>query len=336
MHQEQGSYYPPYYEGSYNEAGTGRHRAPAETFSETLIPPPSGWDPAEELAFMLQESMEQQVPGYHETQAHTQTHTPSEFDIETDDSVISPAPGTPLGNVQEITAKLPPLRRSPRKHKLRKDLGFLRVASLLIAALAAVIASSVSLFGGMAAYEPLRLAAVSRTEGGIVSWWPLLVYGPWLVASLSVLRAALHRRRAVHSWGVVLLFSSIAMLLCIVQAPKTVSDTAAAALPALASLVCFQQIVRQITLTRPPQRTSARHRMRPAPAQAPSGDETPDASKKEAPPAATSRRPRTDGARRPDAPAPGAATTRRVTAPSVNRPAPDTQVFRRPVRGGGG
>ncbi|GGY92145.1 hypothetical protein [Streptomyces poonensis] len=326
MHQEQGAYYPPYYEGSYNEyneAGTGRHRAPADVFSETLIPPPSGWDPAEELAFMLQESMEQQVPVLHD-----------EPEPDPDESVISPAPGTPLGNVQEITAKLPPLRRSPRKHKLRKDLGFLRVASLLIAALAAVIASSVSLFGGMAAYEPLRLAAVSRTEGGIVSWWPLLVYGPWLVASLSVLRAALHRRRAVHSWGVVLLFSSIAMLLCIVQAPKTVSDTAAAALPALASLVCFQQIVRQITLTRPPQRTAPRHRMRPSPAaQAPTGEDTSDATVKKdtsSPPPAR-QRPRTDGAR-PDAPAPGAAAPKRRVTNPVGRPAPDTQVFRRPVR----
>lgn len=326
MHPEQGSYYPPYYEGSYNEAGTGRHRAPAEAFSETLIPPPSGWDPAEELAFMLQESMEQQAPGVYE--AEPVFDAEPAFDAETDDSVISPAPGTPLGNVQEITAKLPPLRRSPRKHKLRKDLGFLRVASLLIAALAAVIASSVSLFGGMAAYEPLRLAAVSRTEGGIVSWWPLLVYGPWLVASLSVLRAALHRRRAVHSWGVVLLFSSIAMLLCIVQAPRTVSDTAAAALPALASLVCFQQIVRQITLTRPPQRTSARHRMRPPATRAPSasGDETPDATKKDTAPHPDRQRPRADGTR-PDAP-------RRRAANPVNRPAPDTQTFRRPVRGG--
>lgn len=52
-----------------------------------------------------------------------------------------------------------------------------------------------------------------RPSPGVLAWWPLLVYGPWLVASLSVLRAALHRRRAVHSWAVVLLFSHIAMVL---------------------------------------------------------------------------------------------------------------------------
>lgn len=142
-----------------------------------------------------------------------------------------------------------------------------------MAALAAVIAASVSLFGGMVAYEPLRLAAVTRTRGSVVSWWPLLVYGPWLVASLAVLRAALHQRRAVHSWAVVLLFSAIAMLLCVAEAPRTVSDAAAAALPGLASLVCFQQVIRQITLTRPPRRAVPRHRQRVAvtPGDDPSG-----------------------------------------------------------------
>jgi hypothetical protein len=113
----------------------------------------------------------------------------------------------------------------------------------------------------------------------VVSWWPLLVYGPWLVASLAVLRSALHQRRAVHSWAVVLLFSAIAMLLCIAQAPRTLSDAAAAALPGLAALVCFQQIVRQITLTRPPRRAvTPRHRQRdtPAPGAGTGGPASPD------------------------------------------------------------
>ncbi|WP_167392593.1 DUF2637 domain-containing protein [Streptomyces pactum] len=254
----------PYGEGSFPSAGgTGRHRAPEDAFQqhlqETLVPPEPGWDPAEELAFLLQDAMEQQtgvVPGA------------------TDTSAIAPVPGTPLSNLQEITAELPPLRESPASHRrVRKPkVSRLRAASLFIAALAAVIAASVSLFGGMVAYEPLRLAAATRTRDSVVSWWPLLVYGPWLVASLAVLRSALHQRRAVHSWAVVLLFSAIAMLLCIAQAPRTLSDGAAAALPGLASLVCFQQIVRQITLTRPPRRAVPRHRQRRPSAPEP-GDE---------------------------------------------------------------
>lgn len=125
--------------------------------------------------------------------------------------------------------------------------------------MAAVVASSVSLLSGMASYEPLRLTATTQASDGVVAWWPMLVYGPWLVASLAVLRAALHRRRAVHSWAVVLLFSAIAMLLCVLQAARTPEDAAAASLPGLASLVCFQQVVRQITLSRPPRRAAPRH-----------------------------------------------------------------------------
>ncbi|MGC9496309.1 DUF2637 domain-containing protein [Streptomyces sp. WG7] len=269
MYEEQTHQHTPYGEGPFRSTGGGRHRAPDETSQrnsqETLVPPEPGWDPAEELAFLLQDAMGQQTiapPGT------------------TDTSAIAPAPGTPLSNLQEITAELPPLRDSPASHrKVRKPkVSRLRAASLFVAALAAVIAASVSLFGGMVAYEPLRLAAATRTRGSVVSWWPLLVYGPWLVASLAVLRSALHQRRAVHSWAVVLLFSSIAMMLCIAQAPRTLSDGAAAALPGLASLVCFQQIVRQITLTRPPRRAVPRHRQRPTPPPGiePAGTTAPD------------------------------------------------------------
>ncbi|MET9800180.1 DUF2637 domain-containing protein [Streptomyces sp. NPDC006368] len=141
----------------------------------------------------------------------------------------------------------------------------LQTVSVCTAALAAVIVSMVSVYGGMVTYAPLRHAAGPRTSDEVVRWWPLLVYGPWMVASLSVLRAAFHQRRAVHSWSVILLFSTIAMTLCVAQAPRTFSDAAAAALPAVAALACFQQLVRQITLTRPPRQAAPRHRNVTAP-----------------------------------------------------------------------
>ncbi|CAL9628036.1 DUF2637 domain-containing protein [Streptomyces sp. enrichment culture] len=273
----------PYAEGSFRTTGTGRHRTPDQGYQEALVPPEPGWDPAEELAFLLQDAVEQQhtpAPSYSYAaeQQHfvpypgEQQHT---VPYAADGSSVAPAPGTPLSNLQEITAELPPLREAPPSHRrVRPRMSRLRAASLFVAALAAVIAASVSLFGGMVAYEPLRLAAVTRTSNGVVSWWPLLVYGPWLVASLAVLRAALHQRRAVHSWAVVLLFSAIAMFLCVAQAPRTLDDGAAAALPGLASLICFQQTVRQITLTRPPRRATPRHRQ---PAATTQGDGTADA-----------------------------------------------------------
>ncbi|MFH8533850.1 DUF1109 domain-containing protein [Streptomyces tendae] len=240
----------------------GRHRAHADAFgqppdkstgpgtagdfTEPLVPPGTDWDPAEELAFMLRDAPEQYAGTIPDDGAPGRLWEPGAGQADPQESAAEP-PG--LGR----------RRRPGRRARRRQALGAVRTASVVLAVLAAVIASAVGLLGGMAAYDPLRLSATSPASHGVVSWWPLLVYGPWLVASLSVLRAALHRRRAVHSWIVVLLFSAIAMFLCVWQAPRTLSDSAAAALPGLASMISFQQVVRQITLNRPPRRTVSRH-----------------------------------------------------------------------------
>ncbi len=236
--------------------GTGRHRAPTRDFITPLTPPDPTWDPAEELAFILEEALGEQESRI----AAPRDAAPA--------APADPAPGERMQRLQDITEELPPVRELPRRHRkvrARKAPGMLRTTSFLVAALTAVVASAVSLLSGMVAYDPLRLVAVSPEARGLRTWWPLLVYGPWLVGSLSVLRAALHQRRAVHSWCVVLVFSCIAVLLCVVQAPRTILGTAAAALPGLAALACFQQVVRQITLTRPPMRSAPRHRVGQAP-----------------------------------------------------------------------
>lgn len=122
-----------------------------------------------------------------------------------------------------------------------------RIVGILIAAVAAVIAAMVSVFSGIVAYDPLRgVATAGPAPFGTKSWWPMLVYGPWMVASLSILRSALHGRRAAHSWCVVLFFSAVAMGLCIARGPRTVPDISAVALPAVTALTGFQQLVRQI------------------------------------------------------------------------------------------
>ncbi|MET8946023.1 hypothetical protein ABZX30_21160 [Streptomyces sp. NPDC004542] len=216
--------------------------------------PDPAWDPAEELAYLLQKASQEEA-------AKSVAHPRDEA------SVTAPEAGSPMRHLQDITAELPPVRGSRRGHRrrpARRRPGGLRIVSFLIAALAAIIVSMVSVFSGLATYEPL-LVVTSRGQGGADAWWPMLVYGPWTAGSLSILRAALHQRRAVHSWFVVLLFSSVAVLLCVVQAPRTIEDTAAAALPGAAALACFQQLVRQITLTRPPRRSTPRHRSRIAP-----------------------------------------------------------------------
>ncbi|WP_063792917.1 DUF2637 domain-containing protein, partial [Streptomyces aurantiacus] len=240
--------------GPGSGSGTGRHRGPVDMRhaggdqSDALDP---AWDPVEELTHLLQDAVSAEQSA---AVPPPRSEAPSTGAGLTDD---------PMDNLARITAELPPIRSHPaghRKVRVRKArVTWLQTVSFLIAAVAAVIVSMVSVFGGMVSYVPLRDIA-SHTQSSTAVWWPLLVYGPWMMASLSILRAALHQRRAVHSWFVVLLFSSVAMVLCAAQAHRTFTSIATAALPSLAALACFQQLVRQITLTRPPRQSLPRHR----------------------------------------------------------------------------
>jgi len=232
-----------------------------------MASPEENWDPVEELTSLLQDvatagqgAAAQPLRGEPFSGAGIgDSVVDGDADTDTDD---------PMDNLVQLTAELPPIRRfSPGHRKVRaRRLHFtwLQTVSFVIAAFAAVIVSMVSVFGGIVAYAPLQHVAPG-TRGATAAAWPLLIYGPWMVASLSILRTALHQRRAMHSWFVVLLFSSLAMTLCMAEAERTFTGVAAAALPALASLACFQQLVRQITLTRPPRRRTSGRRQRPTP-----------------------------------------------------------------------
>ncbi|MEV0986069.1 hypothetical protein [Streptomyces sp. NPDC049949] len=212
------------------------------------------WDPAEELACLLQGSMGDQ----------TQSFDRVVFDEVTDAMSTTGLVAGPLGT-GPTEASAGHRRRAVRAKA--PAVALMRTGSLCTSLLVALIAAVVSIFSGLAICDALRHSAVPHTGHDVVSWWPLLIYGPWMVASLSILRAALHQRRAVHSWSIVLLFSTLATLLCVAQAPRTLPAQAAATLPAIAALACFQQLVRQITLTRPPRQQTPRHRnSRPSPA----------------------------------------------------------------------
>ncbi|MFG2296185.1 hypothetical protein [Streptomyces sp. NPDC048603] len=217
----------------------------------------STWDPTEELACLLQESI---------AADRAELFDRSAFD-ETNDTMSRTGPAAdPQGTVGLPKAEAPGGHRrtaTPRAPAV----ALMRTGSLCTSVLVALIAALVSIFSGLAICDALQHSAAPRTANDVVSWWPLLIYGPWTVASLSILRAALHQRRAVHSWSIVLLFSTLATLLCVAQAPRTLAAQAAATLPAIAALACFQQLVRQITLTRPPRQPTPRHRnSRPSPA----------------------------------------------------------------------
>ncbi|MCC0097563.1 hypothetical protein K7B10_22820 [Streptomyces flavotricini] len=231
------------------EQHTGMGYSPLGTAQEN-----GAWDPAEELACLLQGSMGDQ----------TQSFDRVVFDEVTDAMSTTGLVAGPLGT-GPAEASAGHRRRTVRAKA--PAVALMRTGSLCTSLLVALIAAVVSIFSGLAICDALRHSAVPHTGHDVVSWWPLLIYGPWMVASLSILRAALHQRRAVHSWSIVLLFSTLATLLCVAQAPRTLPAQAAATLPAIAALACFQQLVRQITLTRPPRQQTPRHRnSRPSPA----------------------------------------------------------------------
>ncbi|MFH8800339.1 DUF2637 domain-containing protein [Streptomyces sp. NPDC017936] len=251
--------------------GVGRRVRPVDTADPgtPLVPPDTNWDPVEELAYLLQEAVPAEQAA---TVPPPRSEPPSGADFSGADFSGADHSRTdysgadhsdPMENLAQITAQLPPLRRSSAGHRKirvrRFRFKWLQAGSFVIVAFVAVIVAMVSVFSGVVAYGPLQNIP-SGSQGGVIPWWPLLVYGPWAVASLSILRTALHQRRALHSWFIVLLFSSVAMALCVAQADRTFTGVAGAALPAVACLACLQQLVRQITLTLPPRKGAPRHR----------------------------------------------------------------------------
>lgn len=155
-------------------------------------------------------------------------------------------------------------RRAPRFHR-PANWSWVRVLSFGLAALTAVIVAMVSAFGAVVSYNPLRVIAASAVPGDLAQCWPLLIFGPWLVASLSVLRATLHHRPAQQSWALVVLFSTLAAVLCVSHAAKTLSGISVACLPPITALTCFHQLVKQMTLTRTRIRPSGTRSHRAAP-----------------------------------------------------------------------
>ncbi|WUH91965.1 DUF2637 domain-containing protein [Streptomyces sp. NBC_00433] len=144
-------------------------------------------------------------------------------------------------------------RRRPRVVRVRRS----AVLGMAIAGVTAAVTGTVSVLGAMVAYAPLRQLATPTTEG-LASSWPLLVYGPWLVGSLSILNAAANRRSERAGWAAMILFSVIATALCVVHAPRTVTASAVAGLPPFSALASFLLLSRQITLLRP-RRTKLPH-----------------------------------------------------------------------------
>ncbi|MFH0241070.1 DUF2637 domain-containing protein [Streptomyces sp. HK10] len=256
-------------------------RAPAPPDVDVIDP---SWDFEAELAKLLQDS------GHAPHLPHGREHDPPHArprPSEQARGVAHTGPEPPADETTRVLRRLDagetgeaghpggdraPARRAgrsaaERRHRRRRrtphrpELSLLHVFSYAVAALTAGIVAMVSVLGGLVSYDPLRLLAGPAVPADLARWWPLLIYGPWLAGSLSILRATVLRRRVRHSWAVVILFSAVAVVLCVAHAPKTLTGVAAAGLPPITALACFHQLVGQITLTQP------RHALprRPAP-----------------------------------------------------------------------
>lgn len=158
---------------------------------------------------------------------------------------LAPEAAAPLG-----TPSAPPRidrrRRRPRLGRMRGPTGL----GVVFAVITAAVTGSISVLGAMVSYGPLHQLA-SPTAHGLAGSWPLLVYGPWVAGCLSILHAAAHRRPGRAGWFAVVLFSGIAMALCMAHAPRTLIASTTAGLPPFSALIGFLLLSRQITLLRP-------------------------------------------------------------------------------------
>lgn len=147
----------------YSEAysygsGTGWNGGPVDGVHAgvSLTPPDAGWDPVEELAYLMQEA----VPAEQTARVPPPRSEPSSGVDFTD----------PMEGLAQITAQLPPTRGSSAGHrkmrgrKLRRK--WLQTGSFVIVALVAVMVAMVSVFGGMVAYAPLQ----NITSGTGAEW----------------------------------------------------------------------------------------------------------------------------------------------------------------------
>jgi hypothetical protein len=174
------------------------------------------------------------------------------------DTTGAGAPSRPAPQRRQEASREESSRRSHRRPAHRP--GRPSVFASLIEAATALIATAVCALGYLLSYGPLHHLAEPRVPQSLAQPWPVVIYGPWLAACLSLLRGALDGRRVVHSWCVVVVFSSVATVLCVADVPRTAVDTVVAGLPPITAAVALHQLVRQLRMGRGQRRPAARIR----------------------------------------------------------------------------
>ncbi|MFY1677605.1 DUF2637 domain-containing protein [Streptomyces sp. WMMC905] len=179
------------------------------------------WDPAEELARLLSAQP-----------AETTTTVP-----------LATAPRR-RNNRRRVRREA----RSPGRDR-RVGHVTLLVVSVSLSALAMLVWS--------VAYSYYQLSGIASAvlPDSMARYWPLTVFGPWLVAALSVVRAAVQQQAARRSWGVVLAASAMAVALCVGNTSPALLAWVVFGIPPVTAVVCLWELVGQI---------SGRHRPRHA------------------------------------------------------------------------
>lgn len=173
-----------------------------------------GWDPAQELAEMLS-------------------------------AAASAGPPVPLMDSAGRPRHRIDRRRS--RPELRPLAGRRRMIPAVVL-VAIITACSVAMLGWSISYSYGQLSAVALVvePPHLAQWWPLTVYGPWLVAGLCVLRATVQRRPTHRSWAIMLMFSGMAVALSVGHSPHSVLGMVVTGIPPITALACFRELVGQM------------------------------------------------------------------------------------------
>jgi hypothetical protein len=182
------------------------------------------WDPAEELAEMLYTS--------------------------------SSAASNPTPEDGRRRTRRPVDRRRPRP-LLHVIAGRQKIITVVILVAMITVCAVMMLSWSISySYNQLRVISLLVVSARLAKWWPLMVYGPWLVAGLSILRASVQQRTARRSWAVLLIASATAVALCVGHSPRSLLAMVVVGIPPITALVCFRELVGQISPENGPRHAS--------------------------------------------------------------------------------
>lgn len=205
--------------------------------------PTNGWVPDEEPSQILHAT----------AQAHVMAPAPSPLNPlnPLDLNPLNPLDLDALNPLDALGSHGPPRRQVSRRrpragvHFLARNPRIIPVAVLV--ATITLCAVTMLWWSVSYSYDQLRGIALLVVTERLAHWWPLTVYGPWLLAGLSILRASVQQRSARRSWAVMLLCSATAVALCIGQSPRSLLAMVVVGIPPITALICFRELVGQFS-----------------------------------------------------------------------------------------